>query len=159
MRLVLFAVAGTLLGLCLGSEVSAQDKDKAADKKPATVLIDLSKLPPELAKRIQEELAKAKEGTGKDQQNGDNGNNNGAAKGKAAAAPNKHEKDNKGKAGEAPTKGKAAPGAPDKKKPDKKKKAAEAPTKGKAPDQKKPGEEPTKGKAAPAKGKTGDEKK
>src|SRR5437867_3431850 len=94
MRLVLYAVAGSLLALCLAGTASAQEKP---GKKPATVEIDLSKLPPELAQRVQNELAKGKA----------------PDKGKAAAAPTKGAAPAKGKAAVAPTKGAApAKGAP-----------------------------------------------
>src|SRR5262245_10910534 len=56
MRLLWYALAGTVLALCMPGTVAAQGKP---DKQPASVQIDLSKLPPELAQRVKEALAKA----------------------------------------------------------------------------------------------------
>src|SRR5579871_966782 len=96
----LTAVVAVIFGLCLPGTTRAEDDAV----KPGTIQLDLSKLPPDLAKRLVAELEKQKA----------------TPKAKAAEAPAAP----KAKAAEAPTKGKAAPA---------KGKAESAPTKGKAP--------------------------
>src|SRR5262249_17049591 len=124
-----FVVAGAVAGLWLSQPVSAQDK---ADKKPAVVQVDLSKLPPDVAKRLLDELAKTADDGAK------------ADKGRAGAGDKKADK---GKGDEKPSKGKRTDKAKTGEKPSGDKKT-ETPAKGRA------GEKPSKGKKSePAKGK------
>jgi hypothetical protein len=124
-----FIAAGAVAVLWLSVPVSAQDK---ADKKPAVVQVDLSKLPPDVAKRLLDEVAKTAEDGKK------------ADKGQAAEGDKKADK---GKGDEKPSKGKRTDKAKTGEKPSGDKKT-ETPAKGRA------GEKPSKGKKSePAKGK------
>jgi hypothetical protein len=123
-KLVLLAAVAGLLAILLADSSPGQDK---GDKKPNVIQLDLSKLPPDVAKRLIEELTKAQapaKGKAAATSPADKGKaapTSPAVKAKASASPS----DGKPSAGK-PSRGKPSAG----KKPADTKKAAKRPTKG-----------------------------
>src|SRR5262245_58977207 len=98
----LWVAAGAAGVLAIVDPVSGQDK---ADKKPEIVQVDLNKLPPEVAKRLLDEVSKAAD-DGKKADKGKGAGEKKPEKGKGSDKPSKGKKPDKGKPGEKPSGGK-----------------------------------------------------